>query len=51
MKNKLINSLLPFNKQGDLDKRFQEIIEWIRLDKAAENTQILSDFYIKTSEL
>ena len=51
MKNKLINALLPFNKQGDLDKRFQESIERIILDIGVENTHVLSEFYIKTSEL
>ena len=51
MNNKLENVLLPLNKQGDLDQRFKASIKRIMIDMSSEAAQVLSDFYIKTSEL
>ncbi len=51
MTNQLARALLPLNKHGDLDQRFEESIKRIILDIGSEATQVLSDFYIKTSEL
>ena len=51
MTNQLARALLPLNKYGDLDQRFEESIKRIILDIGSEATQVLSDFYIKTSEL
>ena len=51
MTNQLARALLPLNKYGDLDQRFEESIKRIIVDISSEATQILSDFYINTSEL
>ena len=51
MTNQLARALLPLNKYGDLDQRFEESIKRIIVDISSEATQVLSDFYIKTSEL
>ena len=44
-------SFTTFKKHGDLDQRFEESIKRIMIDIGSEATQVLSDFYIKTSEL
>ncbi|WP_269608786.1 hypothetical protein [Prochlorococcus marinus] len=51
MNNKLENVLLPLNKQGDLDQRFKASIKRIMIDMSSEAAHVLSDFYIKTSDL
>ena len=51
MTNQLTRALLPLNKHGDLDQRFEESIKRIIVDIGSEATQVLSDFYMKTSEL
>ena len=51
MNNKLINTLLPLNKEGELDRRYEDNIKSILGEIGSENVEVLSSFYEKTTNL
>ena len=51
MNNKLINTLLPINKQGDLDRRYEENIKSILNELGPDNIHVLTSFYDNTTKL
>ena len=51
MNNKLINTLLPLNKEGELDRRYEDNIKSILIELGSENADVLSSFYENTTKL
>ena len=51
MNNKLINTLLPLNKEGELDRRYEDNIKSILSELGSENVDVLSSFYENTTKL
>ncbi len=51
MNNKLINTLLPLNKEGELDRRYEDNIKSILNELGSENADVLSSFYENTTKL
>ncbi len=51
MNNKLINTLLPLNKEGDLDRRYEENIKSILNELGPDNIHVLTSFYDNTTKL
>lgn len=51
MNKKLITTLLPLNKEGELDRRYEENIKSILNELGSENVDVLSSFYENTTKL
>ncbi len=51
MNKKLINTLLPLNKEGELDRRYEDNIKSILSELGSENVDVLSSFYENTTKL
>ena len=51
MNNKLINTLLPLNKEGELDRRYEDNIKSILSELGSDNADVLSSFYENTTKL